>query len=109
MAITVKLALANISGYPIPDEVIEKTTIDRELVLTDNYTMTIRQSKNFELATADLYMWLYTSPDFKEQEISFTQSERANFLLLANKLYLQHGDANLVGGTYGFIGENYND
>lgn len=108
---TISQALISLNTFPIPDLFIDKVGIERGLVITDDYTLEIGQSKSFELATADVYMYLYTQlSSLKEQEVSFGQdaATKENFFSLANAIYAKYGDPKFSGINYGFIGENFN-
>lgn len=104
---TIKQALQSETVFPIPDSTFDKIIVDRGLVSDSIYDSIVSKSKEFLLAVADLYYWLYTCQSFSEQEISFTIADRDTFLYKANKIYSQFEDTN-KGNTYGFISENYN-
>jgi hypothetical protein len=108
---TVKEALQSINAFPIPDLFIEKVGVERELNISEEYTKEISVTSNYELATADVYMWLYGQPSLGEQEISFTQLQeiKKGFLDFANRIYDKYGDAKFTGGKYGFVGDKWND
>ena len=103
-------ALTTFTTYPIPSTQVEKACIDRGLVSTDEYTKSISESEEYELATADLYLWMHSAPNLKEQEISFSFSsdERDSFLEIANSIYGKYDDDKFTGRTFGFIGEDFN-
>ena len=101
-------SLQELTQYPIPDNTVEKYCIVRGLTSSDTFDITIAESDAYRLATADLYLWLYTSPDIREQEINFTQADRDNFLKLANLIYSDLDDPKFFGRKLGFAGENYN-
>ena len=84
---TIAESLLSLNTYPIPANTIEKYCIERGLVTTDDFTLVVSQSDAYRLATADVYLWLYTAPDLKEQQISFNVEERENFLEMANSIY----------------------
>ena len=106
---TIQEALISINLYPIPVNAIDKIIIDRGLDGTADYDSTISGTEIYELATADVYLWLYTSQSVKEQQISFTIDERDNFLYMANLIYSKYDDPKFTGTSYGYIGENFND
>lgn len=108
---TVSDALISLNSFPIPTSVVEKIGIERSLDISVDYTEAISKSSNFELATADVYMWLHGQPIFKEQEISFSQQTeiKENFLSFANNIYQKYDDDKYQGkGKFGFIGESFN-
>lgn len=107
---TISQALISLNSYPIPDLFIEKVGIERGLIITDDYTLEISTTKEFELATADCYLWLSKQPSIVEQEVGINQlgSIKESFLDLANAIYAKYNDPKFSGRTYGFIGENWN-
>lgn len=108
---TVQESLIAINSFPIPSSFIEKIGIERGLDISQDYTNTISISKEYELSTADVYMWLYGQPILKEQEVSISQQKeiKEGFLSFANSIYKKYGDSKYRGkGTYGYIGEFIN-
>lgn len=107
---TLQESLIYISVYPIPVGAIEKTCIDRDLVSTDTYTKEIGNSENYQLASADLYMFLHNSPDLKEQTISLNHlaDVKSQLLQQAQAIYGKYNDTKFTGRTYGFKGEDLN-
>jgi len=105
---TIKEALTSLVQYPIPDANVEKIGVDRGLTLTEEYTTTIAESDAYRLAEADLFMYMFTAPDLKEQEISITPADRKNYKNRANRVYGELNDPAFSGRRYGLIGENYN-
>jgi len=107
---TIKEALQSITVYPIPDNQIELVCLERELTSTDAIDKTIAESQAYQLAKADLYLWLATAFAVSEQEVSFNLSrdEKTNFLNLANAIYGEYDDPKFTGEEYGFIGDDYN-
>ena len=103
---TISESLLSLSVYPIPANTIEKICVNRSLTSSDTYAGT---SQNYELAEADVYMFLYTSPDISEQEVSFSQSDRERFLNMANVIYGTYSDSKYSGkGVFGYKGDNWN-
>ena len=74
------------------------------------YTAEIAATPAYELATADVYMYLYGQPSITEQEVGInnTQAIKQGFLDAANRIYGKYGDPKFSGGTYGFIGDKWN-
>ena len=107
---TISEALISLNSFPIPALQIEKVGIDRGLTVTEDYNQTISTSQSYELATADIYMWLYGQPVLKEQEISISQAEsiKKGFLDFANGIYKKYDDPKYTGDTYGFVGDSFN-
>lgn len=104
---TISESLISLSNYPIPVNTIEKICVNRSLDCAADYSGT---SQSYELAEADVYMFLYASPDLKEQEVSFSQDDRYRFLNIANSIYGKYDDPKYSGsGKIGYIGENWNN
>jgi hypothetical protein len=109
MAITIQQALISLNSFPIPNDQIEKVTIDRGLTLTGNYTQTVGESEAFRLASADIYYWLANAPSIVEQEVGVNQAIaiKKQLLELAMAIYGEYDDPKFVGETYG-LRESYN-
>lgn len=105
---TIREALQSLTPYPIPVNNIDKICIDRALIAGTTYDLTISQSDDFKLATADVYMFMYGAPSITEQDISLSVVERSNFRDMANRIYGELNDPKYMGKKYGFIGENFN-
>lgn len=108
---TTKEALISLNAFPIPDNAILKIGIDRALDTSVEYTLVISVSESYELATADLLMYLHGQPNIVEQEVGINQAAviKKEFLSRANAIYAKYGDPKYNGkGTYGFVGEAYN-
>lgn len=109
---TISESLISLNPFPIPSSLIEKIGIERELTVTEDYTLVVSQTQAYELATADVYFWLSKQPILKEQEVSISQATeiKQQFLDDANAIYKKYDDSKYTGkGTYGFIGESFND
>jgi hypothetical protein len=104
---TIAQALATISTYPIPALTIEVTGLERGLTVSATADGAVLLSKEYKLAKADLYLYLYGAPDLKEQDSAVTQADRAVYLRLANAIYAEYGDAKLSSRKVGFVGENF--
>lgn len=105
---TILQALQSFNVYPIPVDAVERICIERGLTSSDDYTIDISTSQAFELAGADVYMYLYGSFDLREQSVSLSKSDKDVFLNLANSVYAKYDDPKFNGGTAGFVGEDWN-
>ena len=105
---TIQESLLSLNSYPILASFIEKVGIDRNLDITLAYTSVIAVSQSYELATADVYKWLFSCPNLKEQEVSLTIQERTDFLNTANSIYSKYNDTKFSGQRVGYKGENWN-
>lgn len=106
---TVLEALKGINAYPIPLLAILDAGIGRELDPTTEVDETILRSKEYKLATADLYYWLAVAPNVSQggQSYSFTDEERKDFRNRATAIYDEYGepDDNVGKGVrYGYKG-----
>lgn len=104
---TIAQALASISTYPIPALTIEVAGLERGLTLSATADGATLSGKEYKLAKADLYLYLYGVPDLKEQDSAVTQADRAVYLRLANGIYAEYKDPKFSGRKIGFVGENF--
>lgn len=104
---TISQTLASISTYPIPAASIEVIGTVRGLTVSGTADSAVLTSQAYELAKADLYMWLYTAPDLKELDSAVTQADRAAYLRAANVIYAKYGDPANSSRKVGFVGENF--
>lgn len=105
---TVSEALLAMVVFPVPTTTVEKFCIERGLLSNVEYSPEVASSQNFKLAEADLYHWMATSPDIKEQELSLNPADRKYYLNKANKVYGEFDDSKNTSFIYGFVGENFN-
>ena len=107
--VTVLEALKGVNAYPIPPRTIEAVAHKRHLVLCDEATREVQQSKAYNLAVADLLRWLSEAPDVSQggQSYSFTDDQRREFRNRASGLYADFGAGNEAGAAkpiYGYKG-----
>ena len=55
-------------------------------------TTEVVNSKEFELAKADMYSWLSTAANIQEGDLSVSITDKSNFLKLANSIYIKYGE-----------------
>jgi len=98
------------SIFAIPDKAIEKICIKRGLVSTDLFTLILESTKEYQLATADLLVWLHDAPSFVEQEVGQNNAIaiKQDMMDRANRIYGLYEDSKFSGQKIGFIGENWN-
>lgn len=106
---TVIEALRSVDAYPIPLRTLVITAKARGLVPTDEVSAVILKSKMYNLALADLIMWLSTAPDVSQggQTYSFTDEQRRQFRNRAEGLYGDFGaddEAGTPKSIYGYKG-----
>ena len=108
---TILEALTNKSPYPISTGFVESVGIDRDLTVTDEYSKVIGISQSYELATADILIYLHDAPNLVEQEVGINNAAdiKKELLNRANKIYSKYDDPKYSGsGTFGFIGDDWN-
>lgn len=91
MAITNLQALAGSVNYPIEDVKLQKILIDRSIDESGSYT---GLSKDFELATADVYVLLITSANISEGGYQISMTDKSNMIKLASGIYSKYGVSN---------------
>jgi len=81
---------ANPAFINVPSLIIEKAFISRGVEQTDDYT--VDGLKELELVSADLYLELATSPEYREGDLSVT-ANREILMRRARNIYLKYDDA----------------
>ncbi len=76
----------------VPDDVIELACINRSVEMTDDYS--ISRLKDLELISADLYMVIVLTPEFREGGLDVKYNTE-DLKLRASNIYLKHGDDKL--------------
>jgi len=105
---TISQSLAALNAYPISTDFIESTCLRRELVSSETMIKGTFALQSYNLAIADILVWLYNAPNLGEQQISISLQERRNLLERANKIYALYEDGEATGGVCGFVGEDFN-
>lgn len=84
-------ALKAISAYPIPMRAIYTVAGKRDIDLDFGMTTDVIKGKAFNLAKADLLMWLSTAPDISQggQSFSFTDEQRRMLRNQAQAMYAE--------------------
>lgn len=100
---TILEAIKESIGYPISEKMAEMTLLKRGMNKTDEATETVLNSKNFELATADLMFWMITVTNFSENGISLSVTDKSTLKELASGIYAKHGIAIPTASTASFI------
>lgn len=86
-------ALSNSVNYPVPEGQLSKILIDRNINEHDEYD---GASASFDLAKADLFVLLATSPNISEGDMSINANDRDLFRNLAGAIYARHGEENPI-------------
>ena len=100
-------SLKSINAYPIPLRTISDTAVCRGLDLTAEATQELMQSAGYNLAKADLLLWLSLAPDISQggQDYSFTDGQRVQLRNQANALYKEfEGENGKKKTIYGYKG-----
>ncbi len=87
-------ALKGLNSYPIPIRTLVKTAKKRGLNLDTETTEDILKGKAYNLASADIFLWLSFAPDISQggQSYSFTDEQRKQFRNHAKALYNDFDD-----------------
>ena len=102
--------METVLDYPVPLRTLTAIADKRGLSLTTDATQEMQKSKEYNLAVADLLLWLSIAPDVSQggQSYSFTDEQRKQFRLRANGLYDKYdptGDASERKTIYGYKGD----
>lgn len=106
---TILEALKGVNAYPVPLRTLAAVAEVRGLPLASDATREVQKGKAFNLAVADLLMWLSAAPDVSQggQSYSFTDEQRKQFRNRANSLYDDFGAGGEAGTPktiYGYKG-----
>ena len=107
--VTVLESLKGVNAYPIPLRTLTTIADKRGLSLTTEATQEVQKSREYNLAVADLLLWLSVAPDVSQggQSYSFTDEQRREFRNRANSLYRDFGaddEAGTPKPIYGYKG-----
>lgn len=101
-------ALKGINAYPIPFRTLVEVGSGRGIDLSEYATQEVLQGKAYNLAVADLLMWLALAPNVTQggQSYSFTDEQRTQFKNRARDLYDEFGadEAATPKALYGYKG-----
>lgn len=100
---TILEAIKESVGYPISPNRASMTLTKRGLTGTDEATQDVLNSKEFELATADLMFWLITTANISEGGYSVSITEKASIKAIASGIYQKWGIADHSAPTARFI------
>lgn len=86
--------LKGINAYPIPIRTLIETADKRGLNLDTEATEEVLKGKNYNLAKADLLLWLSFAPNISQggQNYSFTDEQRTQLRNHAKALYKDFDD-----------------
>lgn len=99
-------ALKGINSYPIPLRTLNEVAERRGLDLDETATIEMIQSRGYNLAYADLLMWLSFAPQVTQggQSYSFTDDQRMQMRNRASDIYEDYGESNTGKARYGYKG-----
>ena len=99
-------ALKGINSYPIPQRTLEEVAARREVVLTAEATVEILRGRAYNLAYADLLLWLSYAPQITQggQSYNFTDEQRLQFRNRASELFEEYEDESARKPRYGYKG-----
>lgn len=89
----VQEALKSIVGYPLSGPTLELMLERRGLNGELDADRSILSGREFELSTADAYIFLVTSASIQEGDYSLSVTEKQSLLQLASSLYRKWGEA----------------
>jgi len=105
---TIQEALKSVTMYPIPSATLQSIAARRGCALSDEATQETLSGADFNLAKADLLMWLSLAPNVAQggQNYSFTDEQRQQFRNEANGLYADFAadDSAQTKPLYGYKG-----
>lgn len=109
MAATVLESLKAVNAYPIPLRTLLETIERRGLLQTEETTQEVLRGAKYNLALADLLLWLSFAPDISQggQSFSFTDKQRVQLRNRAKQLqqqYLSAQEAEQNKPIYGYKG-----
>lgn len=104
---TILETLKGITAYPIPLRTLDKVALRRGLTLTDPATQETLRGAGYNLAFADLLLWLANAPNIGQggQSYSFSEEQRSAFRRRAYSLYGEFEDeASAPKTAFGYKG-----
>ena len=84
---TILEAIKEAIGYPISDNRAAMTLTKRGLTGSSTATEAVLNGRAFDLATADLMIWLITAPNISEGGYSLSVAEKGQIKSLASGIY----------------------
>jgi hypothetical protein len=107
---TILESLKSVSGYPVPLRTLTDVAVRRGLSLGDTATVDVQESASYQLAKADVLMWVSFAPNVQQGSISYDllYSDRAQLRGNANRIYGELGDDSFIpetGTKFGYRGD----
>ncbi len=106
---TILDSLRGINAYPISLRTLDEAMTRRGLNGLDEATQEVLQGKDYNLAIADLLIWLACAPAISQggQSYSFTDEQRQQFRNRAHQLWDGYDDDGLSTTQYGYKGDRF--
>lgn len=100
---TILEAIKEAIGYPISVNRANMTLIKRGLTAANEATQAILNSREFELATADLIYWMITTPNISEGGVSLSITDKKTLQQIASGIFSKWGVSDPSTPTAKFI------
>lgn len=100
---TILEAIKESVGYPISENRAQMTLTKRGLSAADEATQSVLNGKAFELATADLMMWMVTAPFLSEGGYLLSVTDKKTLKDIASGIYAKYGIADSSSAKARFI------
>lgn len=103
---TIQEALRGISAYPVPAATLGEICERRGLALDEEASVSLLESDSFQLAKADVLLWLSYAPNVSQggQSYSFTDEQREQMRGEASSLLGEFGEDEKLRTRYGYKG-----
>ena len=103
---TVIDALRTMTAYPVPDAVLNRVLLRRGLSAADEMTADTMDTEAYELACADVMIYLSTAPSVSQNGISFSVSAEVQQRLRnqADGIYRKYGNTAAGRVKFGYVG-----
>lgn len=100
---TILEAIKEAVGYPISDNRANMTLIKMGFTGASEATSAVLNSKEFELATADLINWMITAPDISEGGYRLSITDKKSLRQIASGILSKWGVSDPLSPTVKFV------
>ena len=106
MAATYFDKLKGLNAYPIPLRALQEIADRYGIVLTDEVTQEEAHGKTYNLAVAEVLLWLSLAPNVTQggQSYSFPDEQRTQLRNRANQLFNEYGAEDAPKPVFGYKG-----
>ena len=105
---TLRESIVALSAFPVPMRTVEMFATKRGLTLDEEANSFNLSSPAYKLVEADIYMWIFLSPNVGQGGQSYSFGDRRQFRRLAMNISERFGsEDDLKGysnGKYGYMG-----